>query len=611
MSLEDVREQKNSIWIYVIIGLLLVGMAGFGTSQFGTGNNHSSPTVLKTANAEITQAEFVQALNTNRQRFSEMDDATLESATLSQLQQRLALSEYLQQYPLAASNTAIDNIIRSNPNFQDNGQFSEAAFRRTIPVEPQAYRNSLSQDLAMQDFQQVISSTGVVSSVEVTPFAEFQNLSRDILVAKLARSAFPNTADDAEIQAYYDKHQSQYMTDEQVDIAYVDFDPKAIAKAIEVSDAEVLAAAARPRSANYYLFADQASAEKAVAQVANGKTLADVQKEAANTIEDSGELGELSSTAGSDSLIPQSAVDAIFALAQVGQVTAPMTVDGGVYVFELTNKSDVVLNDSDKAAAKTALQNTKAAPIVAALSEKLNKAVFETQVPSLDTIAEAVELTVAQSGLQALGSANVPVLALPEVAQAIQASDKAQGKLQEPVTIGERVIIYRIDAIKAAEQKPLEIVKDEVEQAVINEKTGKQIADAAKALIASTQADGLEAAAKSANYPTQAYPDFTGQVIDNSLLDTIGALLIQQQAPVSGEKNAQEIQSMTGDTYVYVNTAIRLGQADESNPERTQQIQQSLSSSLGNQEFADFLQSITARADIEVRLSLLNSTTTN
>lgn len=611
MSLEDVREKKNSIWLYVIIGFLLIGMAGFGTSQFGTGAGNSSPAVLKTSNAEITQMQFDRTLNANRQQFADLPSAEVEAATLLQLQQRLALTEYLHQYPLAASNVAIDEMIRNDIGFQENGQFSEARFRREIPVEPQAYRNSLSKDLAMRDFQTAIASTGVISNAEITPFNEFQNLSRDILVAKLARDAFPNTADDTEIQAYYDAHKDQYMTDEQFDIAYVDFNPASIADAVQVSDAEILAAAAPPRGASYYLFTDEAAANQAVSQITGGKSLADVKVDMAAQIEDSGELGELAPKAEADSLIPQNAVDAIFALAAVGDITAPITVDGSVYVFELTSKSDAELSDNAKLAAKQVLQAAKVAPRIAALSEQLNKAVFETQAADLNSIAESVESSVQQSGLQSPNHAENAVLALPEIVQALQSGDKTTGKLQEPITIGERVIIYRIDTVKAPEQKPLVDVRTAVEQAVIAEKTDKQIAEAAKALIEKTQTEGLDAAAKAKNYPLQAFAAFNGQVDENPVLDAIGALLIQQQAPVPGEKNAQEIQSMTGDTYVYVNTDIRLGQTDEGNAEAMQQIYQSLAASIGQLELSDFVKSITSRADIQVHRNLLPSDNAN
>ncbi len=609
MSLEDIREKKTSIWIYLVIGLLLIGMAGFGTSQFGMGGGNVSPTALKTANAEITQAEFQRVLSNNRQNYQDMSPAEVENTTLLQLQQRLALTEYLQNHPLAASNTAIDKVIRDNPAFHDNGQFSEAVFRRTIPVEPQAYRNSVSKDLAMQNFQQSIAATGVVSQAEIAPFNEMQNLSRDILVAKLARSAFANTADAAEIQAYYEANKDQYVTAEQFAIDYIDLNPQNIADSIQVSDAEIIAAGAAPRRANYYLFADQASAQAAVAAVQAGKSAATVASEMADKVDDNGDLGSLKPKEDADSLIPQNAIDAIFALDTVGQVTAPITVDGGFYVFELTDKPGENLSEAAKTAAKKALQAEKAAPQVAELNEKLNKAVFESGNSDLNDIAEVVDLPLKTVELQAAGQGGDSVLALPEMAQALQNSDKTTGKLQEPVTIGERVIIYRINTVKAPQQKPLSEVKTAVEQAVIAEKTDKQIAAAAKALIAKTQTEGLQAAADAGNYPTQAFANFTGQVTENPVLDAIGALLIAQQTPVVGEKNAQELKSVTGDTYVYVNTAIRLGSADSDNVAGEEKLQQSLAASLGQMEFSDFVESITSRTEIKVRSGLLQSDT--
>lgn len=608
MALENIREQKTSKWVYVVIGFLLVGMAGFGTSQFGLGGGVATGAVMTAGEAEISQAEYENTLRNVQQRNPDMDAATAQQLTLSSLQQRLALMDYVNRYPLAADNTVIDDYIRENPAFFDNGQFSEAQFRRVIRVSPEVYRQGLSQDLALQKLQQTLAETAVVSQAEISPYTQMSGLSRDVLVAKIAHQLFENTASDEEINQFYDEHKAQYMTDELVNIEYLDFNPQTIADTMEVSEQEILAAAAPQRQASYYLFADKTKAQQVYDAVKSGQALDEVIKNEPSIIEDSGELGEVAKQADENALIPQSAIDAIYALSHQGDLTSPLVVDDAIYLFELTDKGSTEISETQKLAAKQQQQIKKAQPLVAELQEKLNKAVFESGTPSLESIQEQTGLPLAESGLQALNS-DQAILSLPQVRAAIAESDKQIGKLQAPITIGERVVIYRLTEVKVPEQKPLAAIKPLIEQTVIAEKTQKQVESAADQLVTAAKENGLAAAAAVAGYPTQAIENFNGQVADDAVIDPIGAILIAQQSPTLGDEKAQKLISPLGDAYVVVSTAIRLGkQTSETaeNTETTTQMQQQLAQQLGGLELSSFIQSLSERTPVKVKNHLIN-----
>lgn len=603
MSLEDIREQKTSKGVYIIIGLLLIGMAGFGTSQFGIGGGTSTAAVMTTDEAEISQLEYDNTLRSIQQNSPGLDAAVAQQQALGYLQQRLALSDYISRYPLIADAASIDQSIMDNPAFFDNGEFSEEQFRRVIRVEPDVFRDSLSKDLALNELQRTLAETAVVSQAEIAPYLALQGLSRDIFVAKISQSQFTNTANDTEIAAYYDAHKNQYLTDEQISIEYIDFNPKAIEKAVVISDDELAVAATPPRQAAYYLFADKAQAQSAYERLQNGENLSDIQQDLAG-LEDSGDLGAVNRIAGEASLIPQTAIDAIYDLSEIGEVTSPMEIDDTVYLFALTAKGDGEMSDAERTAAKTALQAEKAKPQITALQEKLNKAVFESGSPSLQSIAEQTELPISQSGLLSTHSGE-SILAVPEVLTAIENGDKTVSKLQEPITIGERVIIYQLTEVQKPEQKSLESVKSLVEQAVIAEKTKKQIDVAADKLLAEAKSTSLTTAASNAGYPTQSIDDFKGKVQAGEVLDPLAAILIAQQPPSLGDKNAQKLLSPNGDAYVFVNTAVRLGNGDEE-PEQKQLLQQQLSQQLGGLELSEFIQSLVKRTDIDINRSLVN-----
>ncbi len=600
MSLEDIREKKQSKGIYIVIGLLLLGMAGFGTSQFGLGGGSSRQALLSAGDSEITIREYDNMLRYIQQNNPNLNTEQAHAFAIAGLKQRLALADYLNRHPFAASNQQINAAISHDPNFFENGKFSEAVFKKKVQMSTKNYRRSVSNDLSMQDFQLAIAGTGIVSTAEIQPYLAMQNLSRDISVAKIPASRFTATADDKAIADYYNAHKDKFMTEEKYNIEYIDFNPNNIAKTIEVSDAEIAKVLTPPRQASYYLFKDEATAKSTFDSIAEGKKMAELVKTLGDKIEDSGDLGELSSVAGTDALIPQSAIDAIFALNKVGDVTQPISVDGSVYLFELREKVNKAVSDVAKSKAKLDLQLKKAAPKIKALSEKLDQAVFDSGTASLESINESTKLPINKTGLIA-ASSQQSILSNAEIAAAVQKSKKIIGKLQDPITIGNRVILYRFTSLKKPKQKPLTEVKAKIKQLVIADKIKAKMKAATKQLVANTKKDGLTAAAGLDGYPMQKYKNFAGKVKQDDVLDPIAARLIAQQSPQLGKEKASELASPMGDSYVYVTDEVRLGKDTDTDKALQQQMKSTLAMEVGQSELNDFLLSVMQRTKMTDR----------
>lgn len=601
LELEDIREKKHSKGMYVIVGLLLIGMAGFGTSQFGTGGGNSRQALLEAGNSVVTKRDYDDALRFIQGNNPNLTAEQSRAMALSMLRQRVALADYLNRHQLAASNRQIDEVITTTPAFFDNGKFSETVFREKVPIAAEQYRRGVSNDIAMREFQTVLAGSVVVSDAELQPYLDLVAMSRDILVAKIARNQFSATADADEIQAFYDKNKANFMTAEQWDIEYVDFNPEAIVAAEKVDTAVVADHVVAPRHVAYLLFDDADKAQAVYQASQSGKTWDTLNNEFAAEISDSGELGKVNKVADKDSLVSQDALDRIFALANVGEMTAPIKTDDGIMLFTVTHIEKPDSNSQTAETAKLQVQKAQAAGKIATLSEKLNKAVFENASPTLESISTATELPVSHTGLVAANSGQ-GILALPEVLEAINQSDKTLGKIQEPITVGERVLIYRLKAIKASEQKPLETVKPHVEQGIIAEKVEKQLAEASNALVEATKTDGLETAATAKNYPVQAYENFNGNVGEGSVLNPVAAFLLAQQPPALDKQNAQIVALPNGDSYVYVTTDVRLQSDDKAQAaEQAKQLKANLNNEIGGMELGNFLQTVTEQTKVTDR----------
>ncbi len=594
MSLEDIREKKQSKWIYVVIGLLLVGMAGFGTSQFGIGGAGARQALLSTGDVDVSFYEYENTLRYVQRQNPQMPIEQARQLTINSLKQRLVLENYLSEHTLTASDAQVNEVILNNPSFFDNGKFNKEAFQRAIGMPAKDYRQSVSNELAMQEFQKVLVDSAVVSQADIAPYLD--NFSRDIRVVSIARDKFSYTPTESDIEAYYDKHKSQYMTDEKVAIEYVDFNPDEIVKTTPVSDAEVLAQLAPKRTVDYWIFDNEQNAQKAFEAYQNGQSPDAVKKTFSKEIQDSGELDKLSATVGADSLISQTETNAIFALDKVGALTAPMNTENGVMIFELKDKGSSVVDAAEKAQVKRQLQLAKSQAKVEALSEKLGQVVFEQAAPSLEDAAKAVGMTVQKTQEHSLNDSE-GILSLAELADAIAKSDKVVGQLQEPVTIGDRVIIYRFSSVVPAQQKTLAMVKGVVSATVTREKVDQQMAKAAAELIAKSKKEGLQKAAQVMGYRMQDYSDFQGETTKGSILDPIAAMMIAKQSPQLGAANAREVISPAGGRYVYTTTAVRQG--NSLSEKEQQQLKEILAPQLGNMALGNFMSGLMTKTKIK------------
>lgn len=594
MSLEDIREKKNSVGVYVIIGLLLVGMAGFGTSQFGLVSGTSEQAALKAGKAEISLAAFQNAINLYRSRLPDLNNEQLESLVVRQLSERVALADYLNKHPLAADDATIDEAIRSNINFFENGQFSEAAFRRAVGTDPQTYRDGLSRDLALEEMGNSIEDSAIISQAELALYNARQNLTRDVTLVSLKAPELSEEAkaaiSEAQMKSYYDAHIDNYQKPAEFEVQYLYLNPETLAENMPVSDDEIQAALVPKRDVTYFTFENAETANNfhnAMKELGTNDKI-DTHQFA---IKDGGTLEGLSAKADKTSPVPQSALDIIFAAPQ-GKVTAPIEIDGEYYGFMVNKIYDADTSDENKARIKAEIQKQKSQASFASTNEKLNHAVFETTSPTLESIAEAAELPIKTYKT----GDTLPKEAL----DAIENSDKQIGKLQEPVSFNDSVFIYRINAYHAAESLPFDSVKEQVKTDLIAEETEKAKQQYFDDFVAKAKKEGLKKAAAEAGDKVIEINDFNLQKASDNKVDISAAVQILRAFPLPGDEHVTVVKGLS-ETYAYINNKVVLN--DQAAKVTSQQASE-LALALGGLEYRSFLEGITKAAKVEVRSNL-------
>ena len=234
--LQSIRDRTHGWIAGIIISLLILSFALWGISSYLLGGS-ANTAIAKVNGVEITQQQLSVAYERLRRQLQtqvnseEAISVSTEAAIKERALQGLISTQVLKQASLAEryriSSRQIDNFLESMPEFQVNGQFSAARLQQILA----------GMGFTINDFIDLIRTTllidqprlGIIFSSfslpnEVTQMVTLLNQERDIDYLTLPFQYFlnrPLVISDSAILAYYQKHQDDFKTTEQVSIEYI------------------------------------------------------------------------------------------------------------------------------------------------------------------------------------------------------------------------------------------------------------------------------------------------------------------------------------------------------------------------------------------------------
>ena len=176
------RSKVSKFFAWVIVGLLIIGLAGFGIQDALTRVGTSG--VVKVGQVEITQKQYILALQQEINYFSsrigkqisleEAQSFGLDKSVLQGLIQRAALDQLNISLGLSRGNDSLIERITSNPNFQDlSNNFdrqSYYSFLKNNGLTEKEYEKNLRDDLT----RSLISNS--IANLLGTPTATLETL---------------------------------------------------------------------------------------------------------------------------------------------------------------------------------------------------------------------------------------------------------------------------------------------------------------------------------------------------------------------------------------------------------------------------------------------------
>jgi peptidyl-prolyl cis-trans isomerase D len=356
--LQTLRESTGR-WVAVaILGLIAVTFVFFGIDFSVTGATFAAKVNGEDIPLLEFEREYQQAQNQYQQLYPiELTDDLRRELRLSVIE-RMALSRALEQRVAEVgyriSDERLRESIQTTPAFLVGGEFSADVYNARLAAQgfsPAGYEAVHRQQLELVELQDGIQNSAFLTPAEFRRYIELSNERREIAYASFAVDAFLAEAEvtDEQVAAHHAANAALYMSQETVDLEYVELDQATIAAGVVVSD-EALQRffaeeqerfqIAEERHARHILVTaegdDEASAETEaaalLARVQGGEDFATLAMELSDdpgTKAQGGDLGWIGR-----GLLAGPFEDALFAM-QAGEVRGPVKTDFGYHIIRL------------------------------------------------------------------------------------------------------------------------------------------------------------------------------------------------------------------------------------------------------------------------------------
>lgn len=289
MVLQSIRDRLTGIIAIFIFAILIIPFAFVGVSSYFTSDSVNAVALVN--DQEITASEFNQGFQNYRRRMQAQLGAAFDAEAFDQalvrrqFLDRMIDEELLAQVSidagLAVSNETLAQAIRSLPAFEVDGEFSRDVYQASLAAQgmtPQQFEADIRASMVLNQFPSAIATSAIATSWELDDYARLQAQERAfkaILVPVAAagpeqaaqepqdpapgesveEAAEPAPAaaepvDEEAVLAWYEEHQADYFSQEQVVIEYIELDAAQLGGSVE-PDEEMLKARFEEQQARF------------------------------------------------------------------------------------------------------------------------------------------------------------------------------------------------------------------------------------------------------------------------------------------------------------------------------------------------------------------------
>lgn len=619
--LQNIRDNSTGWISKSIIGLIVVLFAFTGFDAI-LGSTSNSNNAAKVNGEEITLDALAEAKNLQRRQLlqqfgkdfdaSLIDDALLSEAALKGLISRKLLVQAADQSGFAFSSALIDQFILLAPEFQVDGKFNADRFDQVIRQMGYTrlqFRQMIEQEMRTGQLRAGIAATAFVTEQEAQAFADLERQTRDFAMLTIKPELDKVAVTEDEVKAYYDENSSEFLTQEQVVVEYVELEKSAFFDQVAVDDAALqelyqaeIANLVEQRHAAHILFevtADvtdeqaKAAAQSAIERINAGEEFAAVAKEVSDDIGSAEQGGDLGFAA--QGVYDPAFEDALYAL-ENGQISAPVRTDYGWHVIKLlgVQAADVPSFASLKDKLSQDLKSQQVEQRFVEAVRELESAAYESADLQQPASELGLEIKVSEpfgrEGLDGL-FANRQVLQAAFSTEVLEEGANSTAIELDPET----TVVLRVKEHKRPEQIAFAEVSTQIREQLLVKRAIEQAQSQGQALLSSLQ----EGKTSTAQAQQDAWQVVEAATRDQESVDPeVLQALFKMPKP---EANAAEFAglNLSNGDYVIIRLTGVNAAADSLTASELKQYREILASRAGQVDFSAFLQQLELDAKIQ------------
>ncbi|WP_373353364.1 SurA N-terminal domain-containing protein [Pseudoroseicyclus sp. CXY001] len=340
--------KRGNVILYVILGLLIVGLMGFGGASFSSrltkigAAGEKTITVADYTNALQEQLQSLSAQIGTNVSFAQAQQFGLDQAVLGQVVTQRVLDNEAARLGLSAPDERVAEEVRAVPAFQDlSGSFSRETYRDVLArnsLGEEAFEQSLREDMARTLLQAAVYGGVAPPETYGANIAAWYLERRTVTWATLPADGIEiPEPEEQQLLSWYEAHPDAYSWPERRRIAYAWLTPDMLVDTVEVDEASLqdlyqqrIGEFVQPerRLVERLVFPTEEAAAAARARIDEGSTSFDEEVDARGLDLDDVDLGDV----GEEQL--GAAGPDVFAAA-AGDVVGPLETSLGPALFRL------------------------------------------------------------------------------------------------------------------------------------------------------------------------------------------------------------------------------------------------------------------------------------
>ena len=633
MVLQSIRERLTGFLAFAILGILIIPFALVGVNEYFTSS--SGNIVARINEKEISFNDFNQSFSNYRRRMQSImgaaydpvafDGLVIRREHLDSLIDQELITQAAESMGLDVDDATLAQEIRNIPAFQVDGEFNADVYQSRLQVQglsPKQFQNEMRLQFVISQLPRNITISSFATQAELTEFVALLDQKRTFRAAMVPAQKIEPAVEFSEedIVAWYDSHNADYQSEEQLVIEYVELDAAFLPPGLppeedllreQFEDQKARFISPEQRQVSHILI--EVAADAGEAEMETARQLAEELSKRARDGEDFATLAqENSQDQGSASLggdlgwvetgvMVQAFENAMYELSMQSPISDPVQTGFGWHVIQLREVREAAGMSFEEARMMLVAeyQDEISARAFLEQADRLVDLIYEDPT-TLESAGLVMDLPVNELGpfTRAGGEG---IAANPEVIEAAY-SDLVllQGSVSDPVNLDEnRLVMIKLKEHFPVALKPLDEVREDV-IASLNDKLARDNANAsATDFLLALQSGSAEFDALASESEFEfALHEAVGR---NSFVPDVTLVkeVFKLQSPA--ENSPVQVVLPTGSGFAVVSLdSVEPGSLDDGALIASQQYERVLANSNASQEAYGLMRQLRHDADVEV-----------